>query len=174
VLGGWSAVMWTSVASHSRWEMAVGSLCTLLALVGLYWMIAALRGWRPFRPTAVLLLRRVYRVSNRLCRSLPQRADRLPYRIPSAYGMTDSIELSLLELQHPWRQPRTIVRMPYTMWWTGRRVSKVVRALGEHGVTDDALRPYLNRPPKKEEVRDVASLLVRASGNLHVTGVRST
>src|ERR1700722_15310190 len=50
VVGVGAAVgIFTTVADHSTWEKVVASLCVLLTLLGLYWMIAALVGWPPFQ-----------------------------------------------------------------------------------------------------------------------------
>jgi hypothetical protein len=48
VTGAIAVTLWLSVASHSWWELGLGALWTLLALVGFYWMIAALAGSWPF------------------------------------------------------------------------------------------------------------------------------
>jgi hypothetical protein len=43
-----SAALFIADAHNSDWELALSAFFGLLAVVGLYWMIAALKGWPPF------------------------------------------------------------------------------------------------------------------------------
>ena len=54
----------------------------------------------------------------------------------------------------------TKVGWPYTRR-TRRRLRNVIEALGEHGVVDPSLRPFLTQAPNDDELVAVASLLVR-------------
>jgi uncharacterized protein involved in response to NO len=48
VAGGGAVTIWVTDAKNSLWEMSIASLCTLLALLGGYAMVAALANWWPW------------------------------------------------------------------------------------------------------------------------------
>jgi hypothetical protein len=49
--GGAAGVLWL-IASHSKWELALAILATVVAGLSLYWMIAALIPFWPFGPVS--------------------------------------------------------------------------------------------------------------------------
>ena len=112
------------------------------------------------------LYRRTFRIANRIYLSSPAAGDRLVKSTPpSPIGL--NVDIADAFTRHnafPWRIFRKH-QWPYTKR-TQRRLARLVRDLGDVGIKDGYLTKFLYEKPADSARSDVASFLIRKSGEL--------